>query len=66
MIRVSFALLAALAPLTLAQRQALLEAEDADGRLRMVTEVLLAELRTMRVFPSLPATEIARTRWSPN
>jgi Lon protease-like protein len=58
--------LAALAPLSLAQRQALLEAEDADSRLRMVTDALRAELRTMRVFPSLPATEIARTRWSPN
>jgi Lon protease-like protein len=58
--------LAALAPLTLAQRQALLEEEDADGRLRMVTDVLRGELRTMRVIPSLPATEIARTRWSPN
>jgi Lon protease-like protein len=58
--------LAALAPLTLSQRQALLEAEDADGRLRMVTDVLRTELRTMRVLPSLPATEIARTRWSPN
>jgi Lon protease-like protein len=57
--------LAALAPLTLAQRQALLEAEDADQRLRMVTDVLLAELRTMRAFPSLPATEIARTRRPP-
>jgi Lon protease-like protein len=58
--------LAALAPLTLAQRQALLEAEDAEGRLHMVTEVLRTELQTMRVIPSLPATEIARTRWSPN
>jgi Lon protease-like protein len=58
--------LAAMAPLTLAQRQALLEAEDAHSRLRMVTEVLRAELRTMQVIPSLPATEIARTRWSPN
>ena len=58
--------LAALAPLTLAQRQALLEAEDADARLRMVTDALRSELRTMRVLPSLPATEIARTRWSPN
>jgi Lon protease-like protein len=58
--------LAALAPLTLAERQALLEAEDADGRLRMVTDVLRGELRTMQVIPSLPATEIARTRWSPN
>jgi len=58
--------LAALAPLTLAQRQALLEAEEAEERLRMVTDVLRAELRTMRAFPSVPATEIARTRWSPN
>jgi hypothetical protein len=58
--------LAALAPLTLTERQALLEAEDVEERLRMVTDVLRAELRTMRVLPSLPATEIARTRWSPN
>jgi Lon protease-like protein len=58
--------LAGLAPLTLAQRQALLEEEDTEGRLRIVTDVLRGELRTMRVFPSLPATEIARTRWSPN
>ena len=58
--------LAAMAPLSLSQRQALLEAENAEGRLRMVTDVLRSELRTMRVFPSLPATEIARTRWSPN
>ena len=58
--------LAALAPLSLAERQALLEAEDADSRLTMVTDVLRTELRTMQVIPSLPATEIARTRWSPN
>jgi uncharacterized protein len=58
--------LAALAPLSLAERQALLEAEDADSRLRMVTDVLRGELRTMSVIPSLPATEVARTRWSPN
>ncbi len=58
--------LAALAPLSLPQRQALLEAEDTIGRLHMVTEVLRSEVRTMQVLPSLPATEIARTRWSPN
>jgi uncharacterized protein len=58
--------LAALSPLTIGERQELLEAEDAEGRLRMVTDVLRGELRTMRVFPSLPATDIARTRWSPN
>jgi Lon protease-like protein len=58
--------LAALAPLSLAERQALLEAEDASGRLQMVTQVLRDELRVMRIFPSLPATDVARTRWSPN
>jgi uncharacterized protein len=58
--------LAALAPLSLAQRQALLEVEDTTDRLQMVTDVLRGEVRTMQVLPSLPATEIARTRWSPN
>jgi Lon protease-like protein len=58
--------LSAVAPLTLAQRQELLEAQDPAVRLDMVTEVIRSELRTMRVFPSLPATEVARTRWSPN
>jgi Lon protease-like protein len=58
--------LAAVAPLPLHERQALLEAEDAGARLRMVTELLRAELRAMNVIPSLPATEVARTRWSPN
>jgi len=57
---------AALAPLSLPERQALLEAEDTTDRLQMVTAVLRGEVRTMRVLPSLPATEIARTRWSPN
>jgi hypothetical protein len=58
--------LAACAPLPLHERQALLEAEDAGQRLLMVTELLRAELRAMNVIPSLPATEVARTRWSPN
>jgi Lon protease-like protein len=58
--------LAACAPLPLHERQALLEAEDAAQRLRMVTDLLRAELRAMNVIPSLPATEVARTRWSPN
>ncbi|MGA8248070.1 MAG: LON peptidase substrate-binding domain-containing protein [Nocardioides sp.] len=58
--------LAALAPLSISQRQALLEVEDATDRLVMVTDALRGELRTMRVLPSLPATDIARTRWSPN
>jgi uncharacterized protein len=58
--------LAACAPLPLHERQALLEAEDASDRLRLVTELLRTELRAMHVFPSLPATDVARTRWSPN
>jgi Lon protease-like protein len=58
--------LAACAPLPLHERQALLEAEDAEDRLRMVTDLLRTELHTMSVLPSLPATDVARTRWSPN
>ena len=58
--------LAALAPLPLHDRQALLEAEDTAERLAMVTELLRTELRAMNVIPSLPATQVARTRWSPN
>ena len=58
--------LAACAPLPMPERQALLEADDAADRLRMVTDLLRAELRAMNVISSLPATEVARTRWSPN
>jgi Lon protease-like protein len=58
--------LAAVAPLPMPERQALLEAEDAGERLVMVTDLLRSELRAMNVIPSLPATEVARTRWSPN
>jgi uncharacterized protein len=58
--------LAACAPLPLHERQSLLEAEDASDRLRLVTDLLRTELRAMHAFPSLPATDVARTRWSPN
>lgn len=58
--------LAACAPLPLHDRQALLEADDASERLVLVTDLLRSELRAMNVIPSLPATEVARTRWSPN
>jgi Lon protease-like protein len=58
--------LAAVAPLPMPERQSLLEAPDAGVRLAMVTDLLRAELRAMNVIPSLPATEVARTRWSPN
>lgn len=58
--------LAALAPLPMSERQTLLEAEDAIQRLTLLVDLLRAELRAMNVIPSLPATEVARTRWSPN
>jgi uncharacterized protein len=58
--------LAALAPLPMAERQSLLEAEDAAVRLTLVTDLLRDELRAINVIPSLPATEVARTAWSPN
>jgi hypothetical protein len=58
--------LAALVPLPMPDRQALLEAEDAGARLRLMTDLLRGEVRAMNVIPSLPATEVARTRWSPN
>ena len=48
------------------ERQALLEAEDAAERLVLVTDLLRSELRAINVIPSLPATEVARTRWCPN
>ena len=58
--------LAASAPLPMPERQTLLEAEGAEERLILVTDLLREELRAMNVIPSLPATEVARTRWSPN
>lgn len=58
--------LSAVAPLPMAERQSLLEADDTLERLELVTDLLRAELRAMNVIPSLPATEVARTRWSPN
>ena len=58
--------LAATCLLTLAERQALLEAEHALERLVMLRHALREEMRAMRAIPSLPATEVARTSWSPN
>ena len=48
------------------ERQGLLEAPDAGTRLAMLRHLLREEMRAMRAVPSLPATEVARTRWSPN
>lgn len=58
--------LAATCLLSQRQRQDLLEAPDAVTRLRMLRRSLREEMRAMQALPSLPATEVARTRWSPN
>jgi Lon protease-like protein len=58
--------LAATCLLTLRERQALLETGSADERLAMLRHAMLAEMRAMRAIPSLPATEVSRTSWSPN
>ncbi len=58
--------LAATCLLSQAERQELLEAQDASSRLTMLRRSLREEMRAMRAVPSLPATEVARTRWSPN
>ncbi len=58
--------LAATCLLTQPERQRLLEVEDAAGRLRLLTSLLRSELRAMTAVPSLPATQVARTGWSPN
>ncbi len=58
--------LAATCLLTLRERQALLEAERRVERLGMLRRSLHEEMRAMKAVPSLPATEVARTAWSPN
>jgi Lon protease-like protein len=58
--------LAATCLLTLQERQALLEANTALDRLTMLRHAMREEMRAMRAVPSLPATEVARTSWSPN
>jgi hypothetical protein len=58
--------LAATCLLTLRERQELLEADSSLERLIMLRHALREEMRAMRAIPSLPATEVARTRWSPN
>lgn len=58
--------LSALAPLPMAERQSLLEAESPQVRLELINQLLREELRAINVIPSLPATDVARTAWSPN
>ncbi len=61
----SYTLAAALV-INLAERQQLLEAPDVVTRLRLGTALMRAELRAIAALPSLPATSMARTQWSPN
>lgn len=61
----SYTLAAALV-LNLAERQAMLECPDVLGRLRLGISLMRAELGAITAIPSLPATAMARTRWSPN
>jgi hypothetical protein len=61
----SYTLAAALV-LNLAERQAMLEAPDVVSRLRLGTSIMRAELQAVAAIPSLPATSMARTAWSPN
>ena len=61
----SYTLAAALV-LNLAERQSLLEAPDVTTRLRLGIAMMRAELRAIAAIPSLPATSMARTQWSPN
>jgi Lon protease-like protein len=58
--------LAATCPLTLRERQCLLEADTSLDRLVLLRHALSDEMRAMRAVPSLPATQVARTSWSPN
>ena len=58
--------LAATCLLTLRERQALLEVDSALERLILLRHALAGEIRAMTAIPSLPATEVARTGWSPN
>src|SRR3954469_25643929 len=58
--------LAATCSLTLRQRQQLLESPTSAERLGLLRRMMREEVRAMRAVPSLPATEVARSGWSPN
>jgi Lon protease-like protein len=58
--------LAATCLLTLRDRQGLLEVDSTLERLILLRHAMYEEMRAMRAVPSLPATEVARTSWSPN
>lgn len=52
--------------LPLRDRQSLLECASTYERLVLVRYRLGEEIRAMQAIPSLPATEVTRTAWSPN
>ncbi len=59
-------LLAASTLIPVRQRQNMLESPGPEDRLRPADHSLGSELAAMRAIPSLPATEVNRTGWSPN
>ncbi|CAN5656905.1 LON peptidase substrate-binding domain-containing protein [soil metagenome] len=50
----------------LADRQARLEEPDVTSRLARLATLLRSETAAMSALPSLPATDVVRTGWSPN
>lgn len=58
--------LAATCSLTLRERQQLLESPSTLERLGLLRRMMVRELKAMQAIPSLPATEVARSSWSPN
>ncbi len=58
--------LSATCSLTLPERQQLLESPTTPERLAHLRRLLHRELHAIRAVPSLPATEVARSGWSPN
>jgi hypothetical protein len=59
-------LLAASTLIPVRQRQNMLESPGPEDRLRQLVTSLSSEISAMRAIPSLPATEVNRTGWSPN
>jgi len=50
----------------MSDRQALLEEPDTTSRLTRLARLLRDETAAMTALPSLPATDVVRTGWSPN
>ena len=58
--------LASTCSLTLRERQQLLESPTTQERLGLLRRLMRREIGAMTAIPSLPATEVARSGWSPN